>query len=80
MYLVIVARPTFTPTCAQTVLTDFASASVSVISPRLSFSSFCNGTPEITTSLRPETTDCGVNFPLSIAAVAVTTLNVEPGA
>ena len=30
--------------------------------------------------LRPLTVDSGVNAPVSMAAVAVTTLNVEPGA
>ena len=72
--------PSFSATWAQTVLTDFASASVSVIWPKLSFSSFCSGTPEIAHVVAPETVDSGVNLPLSIAAVAVTTLKVEPGA
>ncbi len=72
--------PTRSATCAHTVLTDFASAWVSVICPKVSFSSFCSGTPETRTSLRPSTVDSRVNLPESIAAVAVTTLNVDPGA
>ena len=48
--------------------------------PKDSLKSFCSGTPEIFTPLSPLTVDCGVNCPVSIAAVSVTTLNVEPGA
>ena len=53
---------------------------MSVIAPKLSLLSFCNGTPEMGTLSLPLTVDCGVKSPVSIAAVAVTTLNVEPGA
>ena len=49
-------------------------------SPKLSLESFAAGRPEMTTSLRPLTRDCRLNLPLSIAAVEVTVLNVEPGA
>ena len=76
----MVALPTCSATCAQTVFTDFTSASVSVISPKLSLLSLCNGTPETSTPLRPLMVELGVNIPESIAAVAVTTLNVDPGA
>ena len=72
--------PTRSATCAHTVLTDLARPWVSVSSPKFSFWSFCKGTPEMRTLARPLTVDSGVNAPLSIAAVAVTTLNVEPGA
>ena len=53
---------------------------MSVIAPKLSLLSFCSGTPEIGTLSRPLTVDSGVNAPVSIAAVAVTTLKLDPGA
>ena len=71
--------PSFSPTSAQTVLTECVSASVSVMSPKLSLPKLRRGTPEIGLRLRPLMRDCGVKRPLSIAAIAVTTLNVEPG-
>ncbi len=51
-----------------------------VIWPKLSLLSFWSGTPEIGTLLRPLTVAFGLKAPVSIAAVAVTTLKVEPGA
>ena len=54
------------------------SAVVRSMSPKLWPSSFCSGTPEMTLPL-PLTVESGVYLPLSIAAIAVTTLNVEPG-
>src|SRR5438874_8882099 len=79
MYLVIVERPTLSATCAHTVLTENVSALVKSIRPKLWLPSFCRGTPEIVFGESPLTTEFGVYLPLSIAAVAVTTLNVEPG-
>ena len=51
-----------------------------VIWPKLWCWSLDSGTPEISTPLRPLTVDSGVKRPVSMAAVAVTTLKVEPGA
>ena len=79
MYLVIVARPSDSATCAQTVLTEKVRAVVRSIGPKLWSLSLDSGTPEIVTGELPLTTEFGVYLPLSIAAVAVTTLNVEPG-
>src|SRR5581483_11849629 len=79
MYSVIVGRPTFWATCAKTVLTEYLSASDSVIWPKDWLRSFCSGTPEIVTGELPLIIEFGVYLPLSIAAVAVTTLKVEPG-
>ena len=79
MYLVMVPRPTFSATCANTVLTDSVNALVSVIGPKSWLRSLASGTPEITFGESPLMIELGVYSPLSIAAVAVTTLNVEPG-
>src|SRR5947209_17676172 len=79
MYLVIVSRPRLSATWPQTVLTENVSAVVRSIGPKLWLLSLFRGTPEIVTGELPLTTELGVNRPLSIAAVAVTTLNVEPG-
>src|ERR1700722_3655739 len=79
MYLVIVARPSDSPTCAHTVLTEYVSAVVRSILPKLWLLSLDSGTPEMVTGDLPSTIEFGVYFPLSIAAVAVTTLKVEPG-
>ena len=61
------------------MLTEFVSASVRVIRPKLFPPKFVSGTPSISFGDFPSTNDCGVKRPLSIAAVAVTTLKVEPG-
>ena len=79
MYLAIVFLPSFSPTSAHTVLTEWVSASVSVMSPKSSPPKLLSGTPEIFLPFLPLTVESGVNFPLSSAAVAVTVLNVEPG-
>ncbi len=47
--------------------------------PKLWLRSLLSGTPEMVTGDLPLTIEFGVNLPLSIAAAAVTTLNVEPG-
>ena len=47
--------------------------------PKLWLPSFWSGIPEMVFGESPLTIDPGVYFPLSIAAVAVTTLKVEPG-
>ena len=80
MYLYIVAVPTFSPTWANTVLTELVSASVSEIEPNCSPPAFESGTPSMLIGELPLITELGVNFPVSSAAVAVTTLKVEPGA
>jgi hypothetical protein len=79
MYFFIVSLPTFSPTSPNTVFTECVSASVSVMSPNDSPPSLLRGTPEMTLPLRPLMRDCGVYWPESIAAIAVTTLKVEPG-
>ncbi len=79
MYSYIVSPPSFSPTCAKTVLTEWVSASVSEMSPKSSPPSFARGTPEILIPLSPLITESGVNWPLSSAAAAVTTFIVEPG-
>ena len=79
MYFVIVRRPRLSPTWAHTVLTEYVSALIRSIGPKLWLSSFWSGTPEIVFGELPLTIEFGVYLPLSIAAVAVTTLNVEPG-
>src|ERR1700758_3419042 len=75
----IVARPTCSATCAHTVLTENVSAVVRSMFPKLWLLSFWSGTPEIVLGELPSTTEFGVYCPLSMAAAAVTTLNVEPG-
>jgi len=79
MYFAMVRLPSFSPTVAHAVFTEWVSASVSVMRPKLSPPKLRSGTPEIGFRLRPLTSEFGVNSPLSIAAIAVTTLNVEPG-
>src|SRR5690242_12765346 len=79
MYLVIVRRPTFSATCANTVLTLSVSALVSVIGPKLWLLSLLSGTPEIVLGESPLMVESGVYLPLSMPAVAVTTLKVDPG-
>src|SRR5947209_15289002 len=79
MYLVIVPRPSCSPTWAQTVFTENVSASVRLVGPKLWLLSFESGTPEMVTGELPLTVESGVKRPLSSAAAAVTTLNVEPG-
>ena len=49
------------------------------MSPKLWLLSFCSGTPETVLGDLPLTVEFGVYRPLSMAAVAVTTLKVEPG-
>ena len=49
------------------------------MSPKDSPLSFCSGTPEMIFPLRPLTVESGVYLPESMAAISVTTLNVEPG-
>ena len=50
-----------------------------VIGPKLVPPKLVSGTPPISFGDFPSTTDWGVKRPLSSAAVAVTTLKVEPG-
>jgi hypothetical protein len=61
------------------VFTEWVSASVRLIGPKLSPPALLSGTPPIVFGDDPSTTDAGVNLPVSSAAAAVTTLNVEPG-
>ena len=79
MYLYSVPLPSFSPTSAQTVLTELVSAVVSVIGPKSWLPKFASGTPPMRFGDFPSTTEFGVYSPESIAAVAVTTLKVEPG-
>ena len=79
MYLAMVGAPTLSDTFAKTVFTELVSAWESVMSPYDWPSSLLSGTPEIFFGLSPLTVVSGVYRPLSIAAIAVTTLNVEPG-
>ena len=67
------------PTCAQTVFTELVSASVRLIGPKSSPPELASGTPLTSRGDEPSTTESGVYLPLSSAAAAVTTLNVEPG-
>ncbi len=55
------------------------SAVVRSIGPNAWLLSLLSGTPEIVTGDLPLTTELGVYLPESMAAAAVTTLNVEPG-
>ena len=61
------------------MLTEFVSASVSVIGPKSWPPEFSSGAPLIVFGDEPSTIESGLNLPLSSAAVAVTTLKVEPG-
>ncbi len=56
----MVSPPSFSPTSAHTVLTEFVSASVSVMSPKSSPPKLFSGTPEISLPLRPLTSESGV--------------------
>ena len=65
MYFAIVALPSFSPTVAHAVLTECVSASVSVMSPKVSLPKLRSGTPEIgfrfcplTVELRRELARC----------------------
>ena len=60
MYFFIVALPSFSPISPKTVLTDFVSASVSVMSPNVSPWSLLRGTPEMRLPLRPLICESGV--------------------
>ena len=55
-------------------------AVVKVCGPQLRPSSLASGTPETMIGELPLITESGLYMPLSIAAVAVTILKVEPGA
>ena len=79
MYSPIVSLPSFSPTSAHTVLTEFVSASVSVMSPKSSPPKLLSGTPEIFLPFLPLTVESGSYLPESSAAAAVTTFIVEPG-
>src|SRR5215207_468880 len=79
MYLAIVRWPTVWATCAHTVLTEFVRAVVRLMSPNDAPPELLSGAPEMSLGLSPLSTESGVNFPESSAAVAVTTLNVDPG-
>ena len=61
------------------MLTLSVSALVRVMGPKLWLLSFSSGTPEIVLGESPLMIESGVYLPLSMAAVAVTTLNVDPG-
>ena len=61
------------------MFTEFVSASVNEIGPKLAPPAFSSDTPEIVLGELPSITVSGLTLPLSSAAVAVTTLNVEPG-
>ena len=76
---VIVPRPRLSPTCAHTVFTEYASAVVRSMFPNGWLLSLESGTPDTVIGDFPLTMEFGVYFPLSRAAVAVTTLNVDPG-
>ena len=79
MYSRIVFLPSFSATCAQTVLTEFVSANVRSMSPKLSSPKLFSGAPEISLPFSPLTRESGWNSPESIAAEAVTAFIVEPG-
>src|ERR1700733_8359118 len=80
MYVVIVERPTCSATWAKIVLIEYVMAVVSVCGPQLLSPSLLSGTPDTVTGESPLMTEFSVYIPLSIAAVAVTILKVEPGA
>src|SRR5512133_333865 len=79
MYLNMMSLPSFSPTWAHQVLTEFVRAVVMSMSPNCAPPAFESGTPSIVCGERPLSTEPGVNWPLSRAAVAVTTFIVEPG-
>ena len=72
--------PRSTATCAHTVLTECVSAVVRSMTPNCSLLKLLSGTPETLIGLLPLSDDAGVYLPESRAEIAVTTLNVEPGA
>ena len=81
MYSFMVALPSFSPTWANAVLTDLASAVLRSIWPKSSLKSLASGTPEILlAAVAVDRRAAARTAPVSIAAVEVTTLNVEPGA
>ena len=59
MYSVILSLPTFSPTSAQTVLTDLVSAVVRSTSPNDSLPKLFSGAPEISFGLLPSTREPG---------------------
>ena len=59
MYSAIVSLPSFSATDAHTVLTEFVSASVSVISPKSSPPKLSSGMPEITLPFSPLRVELG---------------------
>src|SRR5437763_9954911 len=75
----MVVRPTLSATWAQIVLIEYVSAVVSDWGPHDWLPSFDSGTPETLIGELPFTVESGAYLPLSIAAVSVTTLKVEPG-
>ena len=80
MYLNIVSLPSFSPTWAHQVLTEFVRAVVMSMSPNCSPAGVRERHPvDRLIGERPLSTEPGVNWPLSSAAVAVTTFIVEPG-
>src|SRR6266480_4103664 len=79
MYLNIVSLPSFSPICAHHVLTELVRAVVMSMSPNCSPPEFESGTPSMVFGELPLRTELGVNWPLSSAAVAVTTFIVDPG-
>ena len=79
MYSTSVSAPTRSPTCAKTVFTELVSASVNEIGPKSCPPEFSSGAPLIVLGEEPSMTVSGETLPVSSAAVAVTTLKVEPG-
>ena len=61
------------------MFTEFVSASVNEIGPKSCPPEFSSGAPLIVLGEEPSITVSGVTLPVSSAAVAVTTLKVEPG-
>ncbi len=79
MYSNRVSVPKSSPRRANAVFTENVSASVKETAPPASPSMFWSGAPPMIAGELPSRTDSGVSSPLSSAAAAVTTLNVEPG-
>ena len=63
--------PSFSATSAQTVLTEFVSANVRSMSPKLSSPKLFSGAPEISLPFLPLTLESGWYLPESMAAEAV---------
>ena len=59
MYSCIVSPPSFSPTSAHTVLTEFVSANVRSMSPKSSPPKLLSGTPEIGLPFSPLTRESG---------------------